>query len=103
MNLLRLTYRSRAPRRTTQAFIRQPNGSNADSGRASHSGAAKPAIAGRILGEILLMVVLREIERTRRRDLGGDCGESLCRQRSLIGPLRTFRGVVLRGVESVDR
>src|SRR6187455_889781 len=40
--------------------------------RAAHAGAADAAIAGRVLGEILLVVVLGEIELRRRQDLGGN-------------------------------
>src|ERR1700680_989548 len=39
--------------------------------RAAHAGAAEPAIAHRVLGEILLMIILGEIERRRVDNLGG--------------------------------
>src|SRR6185312_16680179 len=51
---------------------RAGSGSYSGADRASHPGAAQPAIAGRILGQILLMVVLGEIELAGGRDLGGD-------------------------------
>src|SRR5262245_66424140 len=43
-----------------------------DPDRARHTGTAQPAIAHRVLGEVLLMIVLGEIERRRLEDLGGD-------------------------------
>src|ERR1700712_1822361 len=80
-------------------------GSGADAGAdwARHAGAAKAAIAGRILGQILLMIILGEIEFAGRRDLGGDGAESLRRQRLLIGRLRGIGGFALRVAEGVDR
>src|SRR5882757_4180477 len=44
----------------------------ADADRTAHAGAAEAAIAERILGEILLVVVLGVIERRRVEDFGGD-------------------------------
>src|ERR1700676_2038006 len=79
------------------------SGANAGADRARHAGAAEPAIAGRILGQILLMIVLGEIERAGGRDLGGDGAEALGRQCFLIGSLRSVRGFALRVAECVDR
>src|SRR5689334_180844 len=76
---------------------------DADADRAGHAGAAETAIARRVLGEILLMIVLGEIERTRGCDLRGDRAEPLCRQRLLIGRLRFLSGLLLRVAERVDR
>ena len=47
---------------------------SADAGadRAGDARAAEPAIAVRVLGEILLVIVLGEIERRRVDDLGSD-------------------------------
>ena len=42
-----------------KAFL---SGADADADRAGHAGAAEPAIAGRILGQILLVIVFGEIE-----------------------------------------
>src|SRR5882757_3709160 len=71
--------------------------------RARHAGATQPAIAGRILGEILLMIIFGEIEFAGWRDLGGDGAQSLCRERLLIGRLRRDGTLALRLAERVDR
>src|SRR6266702_3208766 len=42
---------------------RPMSGADTDPDRTRHSRAAEPAIAGRILGQILLMIVLGEVER----------------------------------------
>src|SRR5436190_6884127 len=76
---------------------------HADADRARHAGAAQAAIARRILGEILLMIVLGEIEFARWRDLGGDRAETLRRQRLLVHSLRRVGGLALRITEGVDR
>src|SRR5260370_27019659 len=69
--------------------------SNAD--RTAHAGAAEAAIARRVLGQILLMIVLGEIERRRVEDLGGD-GIKAPRFELLFGHrLRLLRGFALRG------
>src|SRR3954470_17938039 len=80
-------------------------GSGADAGadRAGHAGAAEPAIARRILREILLVIVLGEKKLAGRRDLGGDRTEALRGQRLLIGGLRGVRGFALLLVDGVDR
>src|SRR6266403_6145038 len=79
------------------------SGANAGADRTRHPGAAESAIAGRILGEILLMIVLREIEFGRWRDLRGDGSQTLCRQRLLIGRAGCIGCFALRVAESVDR
>src|SRR5215213_60837 len=56
------TCRSRTPSRS----------SGAEADRAAHSGPAKPAVAGRVLLEVLLVVVLGVVEGARLRDLGRD-------------------------------
>src|ERR1700760_3578885 len=76
---------------------------HAGADRAGHAGAAEAAIAGRILGQILLMIVLGEVELADGRDLGRDRIEPLRRQRLLIGCLRRLGGFALRITESVDR
>src|SRR5262249_7618086 len=76
---------------------------NADSDRAGHAGAAEPAIAGRILGQVLLVIVLGEVELASRRDLGGDAAKAPRRQRLLVGGLRGVGGFALRIAKRVDR
>src|SRR5262249_4409808 len=77
-------------------------GAYAGSNGATHAGAAQTAIAGRILGEGLLVVVLGEVERRCIEDLGRDRVEALGLQRLLIHSLRRFGGLPLGGVEHVD-
>src|ERR1700756_372810 len=79
------------------------SGRDADADRAGHAGAAEPAIARRILGEVLLVIVLGEIECARRRDLGGDAAKTPRRQRLLVGGLRGVGGFLLRIAKRVDR
>src|SRR5262245_43062272 len=76
---------------------------DADSDRARHAGAAKAAIARRVLGEILLMIVLGKIERAGVCDLRGDGAETLGGERLLVHRLRGVGGLLLRVVERVDR
>src|SRR6185503_1370602 len=45
---------------------------DAETDRAAHAGAAEAAIAVRVLGEILLMIILGVVERRRIEDLGRD-------------------------------
>ena len=52
--------------------VYEASAAHADPDRAGHAGAAEAAIAARILGEILLVIVLGEIERSGLGDLGGD-------------------------------
>src|SRR5689334_20027499 len=68
---------------------------NADADRAAHPGAAKPAIALRILGQILLVVVLGEVERRRIADFGGDRAQALGGKRLGVGGTRRFGGGTL--------
>src|SRR3954452_18585303 len=79
------------------------SGVHADADRARHAGAAQSAIARRVLGEILLMIVLGEIEFARRRDLGGDGAEPLRSQRLLVHGLRRVGSLALRIAKGVDR
>jgi len=67
-------YRQRL-KRENQAFFGTQCDSmrrNADADRAAHPGAAKAAIAMRVLGQVLLVVILGEVERRRIADFGGD-------------------------------
>ena len=68
------------------------SGADAGADRAGHSGAAETAIAARILGEILLVIVFSEVELRRGQNLGGDRSEALRFQRLIIGALGGFRG-----------
>src|SRR5215467_10609623 len=70
--------------------------------RAAHAGTAEAAIAHRILGQILLVIVLGEIEGWRVEDLGGDRIETLRLERLLVHRLRGLGSLPLRGVEDVD-
>src|SRR4029453_10605762 len=70
--------------------------------RAAHPGAAEAAIAHRVLGQILLVVVLGEIELRRIEDLGGDRVETPRLERLLVHRLGSFRGLALRRREGVD-
>src|ERR1019366_10507929 len=88
--------------KTCFPFHAKRSGADAGADRTRHPGAAKSAIAGRILGQILLMIVLSEIEFAGRRNLRGDGAEALCRQRLLIGPPQPSTGLPLRGPEGVD-
>src|SRR5664279_711305 len=74
--------------KTCFPFHAKRSGADAGADRTRHPGAAKSAIAGRILGQILLMIVLGEIEFAGRCNLRGDGAEALCRQRLLIGRSR---------------
>ena len=72
------------------------SGFDAGADLAGDAGAAEPAIAVRVLGEILLVIVLGEIEFRRRQDLGGDGAEPLRGERASIGRLRGLGGFPLR-------
>src|SRR5262245_62812983 len=63
--------------------------------RAAHAGAAKPAIAHGILGEVLLVVVLGEVERRRVQDLRRDRVEALRLERLLVHRLRCLGSLPL--------
>src|SRR4051794_30041835 len=78
------------------------SGADARADRAGHTGAAEAAIAGRILRQVLLVIILGEITLAGRRDLGGDGAEALRRQRRLIGRLRYLRGFALLVIKGVD-
>src|SRR4051794_40914079 len=70
--------------------------------RARHTGAAKPAIAHRVLGEILLVVVLGEVEWRRIDNLRGDRSEALAGQRLAVHRLGFLGGHPLRRRRGVD-
>src|ERR1041384_2110301 len=68
----------------------------------AHTGAAHPAVAARILGEILLVIVLGEIERAGVHNLGRDWSIAVRRQRPLIHRLGRLGGFALRGRGHID-
>src|SRR5438876_414047 len=70
--------------------------------RAAHAGAAQPAIAHRILGEVLLMIVLGEVERRRVENFGRDRVETPGLQRLVVPRLRRLGGLALGGGEGID-
>src|SRR6266550_4754363 len=70
---------------------------------AANAGAAEPAIAHRVLGEILLMIILGEIQRRRVADLGGDRSVAFGPERLGVGGFRSLCGGALRRIERVDR
>src|SRR5262249_11395413 len=84
--------------------LSRPNsGGHAHADRARNTGAAETAVTSRILGEILLMIVLGEIERARRRELGGDRAKTFRSKRAREHRLRVLGGLTLRIAEGVDR
>ena len=52
--------------------------------RAAQTGAAHAAVPARVLGEVLLVIVLRVVERVEREDLGGDVAVPRAAQHLLI-------------------
>src|SRR5438105_12285579 len=78
-------------------------GCRGDPGRAGDAGAAEPAIAERVLRQILLVIILGEIEGRRIADLGGDRAVS-CRTELLLKAFaRSFGGAALFRRVGVDR
>src|SRR6185436_11873006 len=66
------------------------------------AGAAESAVAVRVLREVLLVVVLREVELRRGQDLGGDGAVARLRERALVLVARALRGGALLLAEIVD-
>src|SRR5258708_5597204 len=66
------------------------------------AGTAKPAVAVRVLRQVLLVVVLGVIELRRRQDLGGDRAEPGFRQGALVLVAAPLRGGALRLVVVID-
>src|SRR6186997_2928214 len=58
------------------------------SGRTRNAGAAEAAVAARVLGEVLLVVILGVVKLRRGADLGGDRSEAFGLQRLLVDLLR---------------
>ena len=70
--------------------------------RAAHARAAEPAVAARILGEILLVIVLGEVERACINDLGRDRPVAVCRERLFVHRLRVLGRFALRRRGHID-
>src|SRR5581483_1232041 len=77
-------------------------GRDAEAHRTAHAGASEHAIAVRVLGEILLVVILGVIERRRVEDLGSDGVHTVLRQLLLVERLRGLGLLLLLGREGVD-
>src|SRR5687767_5883229 len=73
-----------------------------DADRTAHARAADAAVAARILGKILLVIVLGVKERRRVGDLGGDASEAGRRQPILVGGARRFGRALLFRRERID-
>src|SRR5688572_33491802 len=73
------------------------------SSRAGNAGAAQPAVAAGILGEVLLVVFLGIVELRRRTDLGRDRAEAGLAERLLELGFRGERRLHLRITIGVDR
>src|SRR5688572_32764613 len=73
------------------------------SDRTGNAGAAQPAVAAGILGEVLLVVFLGIVELRRRTDLGRDRAEAGLAERLLKLGLRGERRLHLRITIGVDR
>src|SRR5207237_7204994 len=74
-----------------------------ESGGTGHSGAAEAAVAARIPGEVLLVIVLGVIEGRLGGDLRRDPTVPGLRQRLLVLLARRFGGLLLRLAGRVDR
>src|ERR1044072_3218293 len=70
--------------------------------RAPPAGAAEPAIARRVLGKILLVIVLGEVELAGVHDLGRDRAVAVRRQRLVVHYLRILGGFALRRRRHID-
>src|SRR5579872_5093828 len=71
--------------------------------RAGDAGAAQPAIAERVLGQILLVIVLGKIKRRRLADLGGDRAVAGAGEPRLVALARRLGGLLLLGRVGIDR
>src|SRR5438132_12251408 len=79
------------------------SGNYAVSDRAGDAGTAEPAVAVRVLREVLLVVRLGVVERPGRRDLGRDLAVAGALQLCLEHVARRLGGRALRVVGRVDR
>src|ERR1043165_3004415 len=83
-----------APSRCSPGRL-QPHGT-------AHAGAAEPAVAVRILRQVLLVVVLGVVELRRRKDFRRDRAVAALRQRALILVAGALRRRALRRIVEVD-
>src|SRR5690606_19588732 len=81
---------------------REPPLEAGDADGAGHAGATEPAVPARVLGEVLLVVVLRVIERRQRPDLGRDLAEAGVEQPALEGLARPLGRLPLGLAREVD-
>src|SRR5438270_7141343 len=70
--------------------------------RARDAGATESAVAARVLGQVLLVVVLGVVERPGVGDLGRDLAQAALVQRRPVALARAARGFGLRGRCRVD-
>src|SRR5258707_8458870 len=71
--------------------------------RAGDTGAADAAVAPRVLGEVLLVIVLGVVELERLTDLGRDRSVARLREDRLVGRLGRQGGAALSLAVAVDR
>src|ERR1041385_6077558 len=84
-------------------FARSRGGGD-DPGRAGDAGAAQAAVAPRFLGQVLLVVVLREVELAGGHDLGRDRAVAGAGERGLVGVARLLgRPPLLVGADADHR
>src|SRR5262249_53890025 len=69
---------------------------------AAHAGTAEPAVAKRVLRQILLVIILGVVERRRVEDFRGDRTVAALVERRLESRLRRFGGRALRRARHVD-
>src|SRR5687767_14505467 len=83
--------------------VMRASGLDAGAEGADHAGAADAAVAGRVPGQVLLVVVLGEVEGAGRRDLGGDRAQAAAGQALAVGlPCGLRRPLLVDGI-GVDR
>src|SRR5215475_10249298 len=87
---------------TTDNRTSRRHGADRGPHRTADAGAAEAAIAGRILGEILLMIILGKIEVRGGQNLCRDGTVPSCGDRLLVHRLRSLCGRALRGRVHVD-
>src|SRR5204862_1897864 len=78
-------------------------GADPDADRAGHARPADPAVAARVLVQVLLVVVLGREERARLGDLGRDLAAVVRAQGLGVGVAGRERGVALLRRAPVDR
>src|SRR5262245_13745238 len=83
-------------------FLRRPSGRDAGTDRTAHASSCDPAITGRVLRQILLMIILGKEKFGRIDDLRRDVTVALVGQRFCIHSLGLFRGFALGLVVDID-